>query len=527
MLIGGSRAAQLATVRKTVALCRIRHSINLNIETLHAIRVIRVFKARAPGIVLATMGLENQLGVFMSTRTLAVTDIQVADALRAVAGPVFAATWGDSKQGRQLTVHASAGRGQSALKAGVLGALKGIGVDGVRVKFHAASALLSPRSLERLVHKFARNEIAYDPTQSLTRAKALVEASHTVRASLAEKVRGLYYAPALRTFYVTLEPSRVVVGDKVKVSELASIERAVLGAVGGAFASQESPAVRVGFGLPATSLVPVDQLSVAGWGGRAAGLVRRYWKPLTVAALFGFGSASIARAGGPAVADPNLKVSGQFGEILDDYTWQAQGQFTAPLGERFGFAAEAGLGEVAGKDFYGAGGHLFTRDPDSYLLGVFGGYAESGDLGIDLTRVGAEGELYLSAITISATAGYQFSSALGDGAFGTIDLRWYVTNDFYVSAGGEFNEDSSVLKAKTEWQPGFSALPGLAFNAQGAWGEDDYQSVMGGLTYYFGAPANLKDRHRKYDPDSALLSLFQTVQKEQQRLCAQYGGTNC
>lgn len=527
MLIGHSPLAQLATANDSVALCRIRHSINLNIESLRAIRVIRISKRMPLGIVLARLGLKNQLGVFMSTRTMAVTDLQVADALIAVAGPVFAATWGDSNQGRQLTVHASAGRGQAALKAGVLGALKGVGIDGVRVKFHAASALLSPRSLERLVQKFARNDIAYDPTQSLTRAKALVEASHTVRASLSDKVRGLYYAPALRTYYVTLEPSRVIVGDKLKVSELATIERAVLAAVNDAFATRECPAVRVGFGLPATSLVPVDQQSVAGWGGRAAGFVRRYWKPLTVAALFGFGSASVARAGGPAVAEPNLKVSGQFGEILDDYTWQAQGQFTAPLGERFGFAAEAGLGEVSGKDFFGAGGHLFARNPDSYLLGVFGSYAESDDLGLDLTRVGAEGELYLSAFTISATAGYQFSRSLGDGAFGTIDLRWYVTNDFYVSAGGEFSEDKSILRAKTEWQPGFSALPGLAFNAQGAWGEDDYQSVMGGLTYYFGAPASLKDRHRKYDPDSALLGLFQAVQQEQQRLCAQYGGKNC
>ena len=527
MLIGDSPSAQLATVNDDVALCRIRHSINLNIELQRVIRVIRISKRRPPGIVLATMGLKNQLGVLMSTRTMAVTDIQVADALRAVAGPVFAATWGDSKQGRQLTVHASAGRGQAALKAGVLGALKSIGVEAVRVKIHAASALLSPRSLERLIAKFASNEIAYEPTNSLTRAKALVEASHTVRASLSDRIRGLYYAPQLRTFYVTLEPSRVIVGDKVKVSELAAIERAVLSAVGGAFATHECPAVRVGFGLPAASLVPVDQLSVMGWSGRATSFVRRYWKPLTVAALFGFGSASVARAGGPAVADPNFKVEGQFGEVVDDYTWQVQGQFTAPLGERFGFAAEAAVGEISGKDVAGGGGHLFARDPDSYLLGVFGAYAESTDLGLDLTRVGAEGELYLSALTISATAGYQFSSSLGDGAFGSIDLRWYVTNNFYVSAGGEFQKDSTTINAKTEWQPGFSALPGLAFNAQGAWGEDDYQSVMGGITYYFGAPADLKDRHRKYDPNFAMISLLQQVHQEQQRLCQQYGGANC
>ena len=47
---------------------------------------------------------------------------------------------------------------------------------------------------------------------------------------------------------------------------------------------------------------------------------------------------------------------------------------------------------------------------------------------------------------------------------------------------------------------------------------------MGGLTYYFGSPASLKDRHRKQDPDSALFGLFQAVQAEQEKLCALYGG---
>ncbi len=463
----------------------------------------------------------------MSTKTSSVTDIQVTEALRAVAGPVFAATWGENRGERRLTVHASAGRAQRALKLSLRNALNGIGVERVRIKFHAPSALLSPRSLERLIEKFAGSEIAYDPTNSLSRAKALVEASHAVRASLTDKVRGLYYAPMLRTYYVTLEASRVIVGDKVKVSELASIERAVLAAVAGAFVSQECPSVRVGFGLPAASLVPVDQRSVMGWASRVAGAVRRYWKPVTVAALFGFGSASVARAAGPAVEAPNFKLGGQFGEVIDDETWLVQGQFAAPLGNKFGFQADAAIGDVAGHDLYGAGGHLFTRDPDSYLLGVFAAYAQSSDLGMDLTKVGAEGEIYLNAITISGAAGYQFSSALGDGAFGSIDLRWYVTNNFYVSGGGEFSEDNSTVNARAEWQPGFSALPGLAFNAQGVWGEDDYHSVMGGLTYYFGESASLRDRHRKYDPDSALLSLFQQVQQEQQKLCAQYGGTNC
>jgi hypothetical protein len=448
----------------------------------------------------------------------------VAEALRAVAGPVFAATWIERRQSRQLVVHVSTAPGRRQLKSTIINVLKNIGVESAAVRFHAAAALMSPRSLEALVAKLADGEIAYDPTQSLARAKALVTASHAVRGSLGDKLRGLFYAPQLRTYYVTLEAQRVIAGDKVKVAELAEIERAVIAAITGAFGGQEPPAVRVGFGLPATSLVAVDQLSVARGETAFARFVKRYWKPVTVAAIFGLGASGAARADDPAVASPNFKLNGNFGEVIDDYTWNVQGQFTAPLAERFGIAVEGGAGAVNGSEYYGVGGHLFTRNPDSYLLGVFGGYAESGEFDIDIARVGAEAEFYLNALTLSATAGYQFSSALGDGAFGSLDLRWYVTNNFYISAGGTIDEqERKSLTAATEWQPGFAALPGLAFNARGVWGDDDYRSITGGMTYYFGETANLKDRHRKYDPDSALLQLFQSVQQEQQRLCTQYG----
>ena len=448
----------------------------------------------------------------------------VGEALRTVEGPIFAATWGDRRQAKELVVHVSQASGKRQLKASIATALVRAGVDRHRIRFHASADLMTPRSLEALVAKLGAHDIAYDPTQSLARAKALVDTSFAVRTSLGERVRGLFYAPALRTYYVALEPSRVIAGDKVKVAELAAIEQAVISAIVAAF-GEEAPAVRVGFGLPSTSLVAIDQRSVAHKETGFARIIRRYWKPVTVAALFGLGATGAARAEGPAVEAPNLKISGQFGEIIDDYAWNVQGQFTAPLGESFGFAAEGGAGAVNGHEFYGAGGHLFTRNPDSYLLGVFGAYAESDEFGIDVFRAGAETEIYLSQLTLSGTAGYQFSSALGDGAFGSIDLRWYVTNNFYISAGGEIDAQSrKYLNAATEWQPGFAALPGLAFNARGVWGEDDYQSVMGGMTYYFGADASLKDRHRRYDPDSALLSLFQSVQQEQQRLCATYGG---
>ncbi|MEQ1863105.1 MAG: hypothetical protein ABL996_00470 [Micropepsaceae bacterium] len=461
----------------------------------------------------------------MSAQTMSVTDIQIAEALRSIAGPVFAAVWSEHRQTHELTVHASAVRGQRDLKINIINTLSNIGIDRCKVHFHAVSSLLSPRSLEKLVSKFASGRIVYDPTSSLTRAYALVKASRDVRAALGTHVRGLYYAPRVRTFYVSLEPARVAAGEKVKVAELTRIEDAVLKAVGVAFAPQlgDCPAVRVGFGLPSAELVPVDQGSVMHWGRQTLRAALRYWKPLTVAALFGLGGAAAAKAD-DAVSEANLKLGGQFGNVIDDYTWQVQGQFTAPVGQDFGLQLEGGGGAVNGHDYYGVGGHLFTRDPDLYLLGLFGAYTEAADLNVKAARAGAEVEFYLSDLTILSTAGYQFSGTDAlDGAFGSIDLRWYVTNNFTVQGGAFLEKDKAYGRVGLEWQPGFMALPGLAFNANGVWGDDDFHSVMGGLTYYFGTPVNLKDRHRKQDPESALFSLFQTVKQEQARICAAYG----
>ena len=55
-------------------------------------------------------------------------------------------------------------------------------------------------------------------------------------------------------------------------------------------------------------------------------------------------------------------------------------------------------------------------------------------------------------------------------------------------------------------------MPGLALRGDIYQGDNSFDSVMGGITYYFGTDASLKDRHRKQDPDSALFDLFQSIE---------------
>lgn len=459
-------------------------------------------------------------GAFMSTTSLEFNPNALSEALRAIAAPIFAA----SSTGRNLTVHVAATPRRRAVKLEINEALAAAGAPRVKIRFHAQADLLAPRSLERLVMRFTGDEIVYDPTGSVARAKALVDAAHAARAVLGVKVDGLFYAPRLRTLFVALNAKHIAAGDKVKIGELAEIERNVVGALGRSFAGQLSdcPALRVGFGVPGIELVAVDQRSVAGFSTRAVHAVRRYWKPVAIAALFGFG-ANTAAAKDPAVSQTNLKITGTGGQAENEGAWFANGILTAPLGNSWGFQLEGGAAGVGDEHVLGGAAHLFTRDPESYLLGLFAAYASESEFDVDATRLGAEAEIYLNQVSILVAAGYQFSDDIEETAFGDIELRWYITDNFAVSGGGSFQEDNSIARLSAEWQPGFSALPGLAFRVDGAFGEDDYDSIMGGITYYFGANASLKDRHRRQDPGSALLGLLHSVQQEQERLCTVYG----
>lgn len=448
---------------------------------------------------------------------------QFVDVFQGIRVPVLAAVWQEARA--TLRVHVGACHSRARARAEILAALTAAGVSRVKVHFHTPRDLTAPRSLERLVAHFGDGDIVYDPTEAIARAKALVEASRSVRASLDGAVSGIFFAPRTRTLFVALGGKRFASAEKVKVVELASIERQIVDALRAVFAGRtaDCPAVRVGFGLPNGALVPVDHGSVIGWSEQTLRAIRRYWKPVAIAALFGFG-ANAAAAREPAVAPTNLKVTGAGTSTDGEGGWFFGGALTAPVGEKWGIQIEAA---GAGNDFdtvTGLGGHIFTRDPSSYLLGIFAAYASEDTFDLDATRIGAEAEIYLNQLTIMAKAGYQFSDATAlEGSFGDIELRWYLSDDFALSGGGAFDENSTIARAGAEWRPGFAALPGLAFRVDGAWGEDDYESYLGGITYYFGADASLKDRHRKQDPDSALFSLFQSVQQEQARICAQYG----
>lgn len=238
---------------------------------------------------------------------------------------------------------------------------------------------------------------------------------------------------------------------------------------------------------------------------------------LAVAAAVACASSAVARD--PAVSATNLKVTAVGGSTDGEGSWAGVAGLTAPLGPTWGVQGEAGIFGVDGDTAYGVAGHAFKRDPDSYLAGLFLAYASEDEFDLDATRIGAEAEFYLGQVTLLLKGGYQFSDIIDDTAFGEAELQWYTSDNFVLSGGVSFDENAALGHAGAEWLLAGADLPGLALRADVYVGDNDYDSVMGGITYYFGTDASLKDRHRRQDPDSALFDIFQTVERERAGQC--------
>ena len=182
-----------------------------------------------------------------------------------------------------------------------------------------------------------------------------------------------------------------------------------------------------------------------------------------------------------------------------------------PIGEIFGAQLDGRGGKIDGDTILGAGGSLFWRDPDKGLIGLTGSYDHRDDHDPDsMTRVGAEVELYLDRFTAIGRGGYQ-SGDVEDGPYGRVDLRWYATDDFMLSAGGEVAIDEYVGRLRVEFRPAVNALPGLSLFAEGEVGEDNWTRVIAGVRFYFGNDKSLIRRHREdwndtdgHDPEFAM-----------------------
>tara|TARA_R110002124_G_scaffold281740_1_gene456365 strand:- start:4380 stop:5240 length:861 start_codon:yes stop_codon:yes gene_type:complete len=212
----------------------------------------------------------------------------------------------------------------------------------------------------------------------------------------------------------------------------------------------------------------------------------------------------------PAVSGINGKIAFEGGMFDEEEFGVAAGSLSLPIGTRFGFQID-GMAGMRDEEFVGGGGgHLFWRNPDYGLLGVYGSYTQRDDFDGSVSRVGVEGEYYWSNWTAKALVGWEFLEAdtdtivleSDDNFFAFSDISYYAADNLQLSVGHRYTNERNALALGVEYQLDQQVLAsGVALFAEGRIGEDDYQAAWGGVRFYLGDSKSLIRRHREDDPD--------------------------
>ncbi len=161
------------------------------------------------------------------------------------------------------------------------------------------------------------------------------------------------------------------------------------------------------------------------------------------------------------MSGPNGKLSVEGGSTADEGEGVATGSFAMPLAPWLGVQADGAVGSFDDEVLGGAALHLFTRDPSSYLLGLYGSYHTWDSMNV--WRAALEGELYIGQVTLEGIVGYESFDAPNfiDGSpvltlddnhlFGQADAAYYITDDFKVYAGYRYINETSFGAAGAEY----------------------------------------------------------------------------
>lgn len=454
--------------------------------------------------------------------------------LSGVRTPIFVGRYRESRR-KVLEVGTLGNHSTAEIRQQILERLLPIDSEiAVHVVRHKADRLRRIRSLEGLIAQTGKGELVFDRTMALGRSEAIIELGRRLRSRLGSALSSLFFDGDRRTLFIVL-PSEARVKQshwdaREKITaDIVEVEQAWRAEAGSAAIEL---AVRVGFALPAgIEAIAVDRLTVR---RTVFQMLRRPVAGKLGAAVIGTlagGAIALPAASAdlslmldptpmyePAVDEPNFSFRLMSGvardPVLFDHLWAGlDAKGTIPLGERFG--AQLDLG-IATDQYYGAGLHLFARDPGMGLVGIVGS-AES-QYGVTMTRIGAELEYYLSDnVTVAARVGYQGGSA-PNGAFGRLDVKFYPDPNLAVTGGIEAQPSFLVGRAGLEWRPAIDALPGMSVTADASATSTGNYRAMFGLHFQFGGSTDsILSRDRKSDPSSALWNQIDTSS-------AAYGG---
>lgn len=202
----------------------------------------------------------------------------------------------------------------------------------------------------------------------------------------------------------------------------------------------------------------------------------------------------------PSVDGLNFKTSVISGVIggYSNHMFIASVALPIPFIPSLGVQLDLGIGRYR-KDYTSAasGLHVFYRDPNSGLIGVYGdwGYVDNEHGG----RVGLEFSSYQDRWSVDILAGVQFGQHFLTEFVDEVDVTYYFTDNFKGSIGHRLMSRGHVANVAVEYAP---TNNGWSVYGEAEIGEDDYDAVWGGLRYSFGSSSgkSLIERDRQSDP---------------------------
>ncbi|OAN50706.1 hypothetical protein A6A05_11930 [Magnetospirillum moscoviense] len=211
----------------------------------------------------------------------------------------------------------------------------------------------------------------------------------------------------------------------------------------------------------------------------------------------------------PAVSAPNMKVDVSAGTLAGGAAVMTGFTGTAPLGHSLGVQLDAALGNADQDMRGGFAGHLFYRDPRSFLLGATAMWSSVAGphLGSrsDIRRAGLEAEVYLGDFSVLPSFGAQ--NANGDTTgYASLAGIYYPTPYLALatSVGGTGNH--RTLQVGFEYQL-FEDTP-LSLIGDSGIDNKSTPFFLAGIRYSFGAPSKtIKDRDRFDDPGNIVRTM--------------------
>jgi hypothetical protein len=216
----------------------------------------------------------------------------------------------------------------------------------------------------------------------------------------------------------------------------------------------------------------------------------------------------------PAVSELNAKFAIGGGAFEDFGAGFVEGSISFPVTHQTGFQLDglAGLGDDGG--LFGAGAHLFWRDPSVGLLGVYGALTSVDVNNNDYTHFagGLEAAVYFGQFSLETIVGLEGGDDVEDGLFTITNLAYYPADDLRLYAGVRYIQEdlTGAFGAEYQFNPN-GARHALGVFAEGRFGDDNAE-IWGGLRVYFGRPNSLISRHREDDPNNPSLDfLFEST----------------